>query len=398
MTQKEFIVVHAKEHNWDSSKVRELHIKYCNENNVPCDFSSFARRFRELKAERKVEIPDKPKTIEQKISDFNVKDEMSILRSENKLLLDKLVDVERIIQACEKAVQVYQPFSAPEFKSIPKGNREALLSIGDIHYGEIVSSADTMGIGGYNMSIAKKRLEQVFALAIDSANELGVDVLNIALIGDMIDGIIQHDSLLGMETGVVESIIQIADYIAQLIREASKQFPTIKVVCVPGNHGRILYAGKPNNKKYVEFNFDTLVYNFVKKELAAIVPDFQIPKSIFTIMPIMDTKVFVTHGHIFGGGGNGYSVVPNNIGKNMAKLNSLVGKIGKNVDFSICGHFHVAIETLSFDLIPVYISGSLVGGDEYSINQLCRSSKPSQGFWAIEKGIGIKYHSNLTVD
>ena len=58
----------------------------------------------------------------------------------------------------------------------------------------------------------------------------------------------------------------------------------------------------------------------------------------------------------------------------------------------------MATQTLSFDMVPVYISGSLVGGDEYSINQLCRGSKPSQGFWVIERGIGVKYHSDLIVE
>ncbi len=396
MTQKEYILSHAQDHNWDSNKMRDLHKSFC-EKHGNCSYASFSRRFRELKVEPK-QLLEKPKTIDEKISDFNLKDENKILRNENKMLLDKLVDVERIINSCERAITVYEPFSQPELEISKNVEREALLSIGDIHYGETVREEETMGIGNYDMVIAKKRIEKVFASAIHNAKELGITTLNIAFIGDIIDGIIQHDSLIGAEAGVVENIIQVADYLAQLVREASKQFSLIRATCVPGNHGRILYAGKPNNKKYVEFNFDTLVYHFIKKELAQIVPNFEIPKSIFTIMPIMDTKVFVTHGHIFGKGGDGYQPIPNNVSKNMAKLNSLIGTIGQKVDFAICGHFHTAIQTLSFDMIPVYVSGSLVGGDDYSINQLCRSGAPSQGFFCIERGVGIKYHSNIKAD
>ena len=73
---------------------------------------SFSRRFKKGSKLEPKQLLEKPKTIDEKIFDFNLKDENKILRNENKMLLDKLVDVERIINACERAITVYNLFLA----------------------------------------------------------------------------------------------------------------------------------------------------------------------------------------------------------------------------------------------------------------------------------------------
>jgi len=313
-------------------------------------------------------------------------------RKELNYYKSKNVSMDSFIDILKEAVEEYIPIDKiPRVNPIPiNPNREALVTLCDIHWAEVVDKKEMMGLNEYNIEIAKKRIDKLFSAVIGNALELNIDTINLALLGDMITGIIHEEVIRNAEVPTVESVLTVGDYLSQHIQNLSKHFSEINLYCVCGNHGRIL-PGKPYFKKYSDYNFDTLIFETMQRQLKNITNKFVIAKSPFLIAEILDQKVFMTHGHIFGGGGNGYQPIPNNISKNMAKLSSLMDKIGYPVDFALCGHWHTETQTLSFDMIPVHVSGSIVGGDEYALGKLCRSNEPSQLFFCIEKGTGIKY-------
>lgn len=344
--------------------------------------------------------------IGDKKKEVKLQNEVKLLKAENKELVANAVTYDNAKDIFNTVVKEYAPleldaeFVKPKKKGAKK--REVVLYISDIHWGDKVSKKEINGINEYDISIAKERIDSYFAQVKEMITEWGITDATIVLNGDIVEGYIQPDSVRNADIHAVSGVLTVADYLSAHIAETRKYLKKINIYAMVGNHGRMLYAGKPNQKNYVEFSLDALVYNFMKKELKGVVEKFVIPDSIFYVVPVLDRHMLVTHGHTCKGGGNGYQPIPNSISKNITKMIGLVAqsvfehikKEHYKVDFALIGHFHIPTETYTFDMTPVYVNGSPKGADEFSVQALGKASPPAQRLFYLEEGYGnhgVKY-------
>ena len=114
----------------------------------------------------------------------------------------------------------------------------ALLFLSDLHFGERV---EINGIEVFNLEIAKERLHSIVSQFILAPELDGyeVDECVVILGGDIIDGEMIFPAQSFESEGHVFHQVQDAARILWLeLSVLSKYFKTVRVYCVPGNHGR----------------------------------------------------------------------------------------------------------------------------------------------------------------
>ncbi|MFW5752102.1 MAG: hypothetical protein ACOCW8_02060 [bacterium] len=325
-----------------------------------------------------------------------LKDKIRILESENKTLIKQEVSYERIMEILEDAVSTYKPFSKPsKFFKKSSNDRWGVAILSDWHVDEIVDIDQMHGINEYSVAIAKERIHQTFNRIIENGQQFGIDCLHLDFIGDMISGNI-HDLAENAEMHIIQQIIAVADYTSQEVQRLSQYFKTITAIGIAGNHSRI--HPKPYFKRKNTMNFEMLMYEFIKRECKDIIQEFIIPESPFYVHNINGTNVLSMHGDQIRGG-SGLSSVPGNLSRDVSLLDGVLRQVNKPFDVVHMGHLHSFNVTRSFSGAKVIMNGSLIGGNEFSINAIKKSEQPSQTFYIVDKNYaGIpKYIDQMTV-
>lgn len=334
-----------------------------------------------------------------------VETELKRTKLETNRLKDAFVEYSKVYDLVNEAITSFTPVETMPL-SLRIGNyheeREAILVISDVHLQEVVEPMQMMGINEYNTEIALERLAYLFERATEQCRDLGITRITVALGGDLIGGTIHEELIRSSDISAVKAIMVMSDFLATEIRELKKYFSYVSVQGVVGNHGRIL-AGKPYFNDYVKWNWETLILTWIKDRLEGVVDFISFPESVFCLFDVLGNKFLLTHGHTFGGGGNGYQTFPNGISKNASKLQGVIdnnsqaccdyfGVDNTKIDYFIIGHYHNAGSMLSFYRnIPVYINGSVKGADAFSLQKMSAGSKPSQKLIVVEAGVGVLY-------
>ena len=326
-----------------------------------------------------------------------LKDSIKVLRTELKHYQNAEVDSSLIIDALLPVIKTYERFSSPVMLKGSREDREGVLLLGDTHFDEKVYPEEIEDINEYNIAIAKKRLDLLFSSVTAIMDELSTKVLNIYFLGDMVSGMIHKELLIACELGIVETVMQLSNYIAQWIIRLSSQY-RIKCLGVVGNHGR--FSKKPHYKKKALSNFDYLLYKIINTQVKDHVEEFIIPKSAFKVTAILDYIFLTIHGDTFSGG-NGMAPISAAVNRDIAKLAGNMRRYKKgadDIDYVNMGHFHTDTETKSFDGIKIILNGSLIGPNEFSINKIKRAERPSQTFYIVERHKGLRYKDIIYLD
>lgn len=330
------------------------------------------------------------------VDSIKLKRKISVLEQEVNNLKNQHADYSILVDTLNEVVEIYEPWKSPVFiKSKSNNIREVVALYSDLHAGEIVSLEETHGINEYNQHIMKRRIDSFFNQIVEYADEVGSSVINFKMLGDLINGEIHEELMINSDLDTIESLILVADYTSQWIRNLSKHFSEIKILGVSGNHGR--FHKKPSFKKRNILNFDYLAYEFMKRELKNVVKEFYVPKSPFSIHEILGFRFFSTHGEMFKGG-TGLSPQSGTWGRDIEKLNGVYKSTG-GFQYAEFAHFHTPIlETLSFSGISIITNGSIKGGDEFSLGAVKSSSRPAQIVYTVEENYGTKFLTKLFLD
>lgn len=164
--------------------------------------------------------------------------------------------------------------------------------------------------------------------------------LNLCFAGDIIEGILGHapqrDS-----APLTEQIVAAAQMLFSVTRYLAAAFPSVSVICVPGNHGRnkLVHEGRALSTKWD--SFETVLYGFIKAQCAPLQNvHFSIPKAPAVVLPLFDRAALITHGDTelalkspaASGGKNSW-------GTALSKMNSQ-NTYGRRIDLLAAGHFH----------------------------------------------------------
>ncbi|HEY2004100.1 MAG TPA: hypothetical protein VGH44_03200 [Candidatus Saccharimonadia bacterium] len=262
---------------------------------------------------------------------------------------------------------------------------ELVLMLGCWHIGEIVDAGETVGIGQYDLAIARARALDIAQQAIRYRKErLGqyrVTKLHVVSLGDMMRGLIN-----GVDAGTVRMVTQLTelvDIMTEVMMMLAMSFERIEFTAVPGNHGlstmQEVFKGKAKD------NYDTLAAEMLRRILAQ-QPNIRwhIPVSPFAEVRVGQATFLAMHGDSL----KALKGLPQyGMREGYLRLRAMVDQTQRDARTArnpadpyhlVTAHFHdpmfvhVAADNA---LISV---GSLVGGNELGINAVGDAKPPSQ--------------------
>jgi len=277
------------------------------------------------------------------------------------------------------------------FKSKTKNTPEEVgLILSDAHIGQEILKEETGGLSEYNLDIFKERVDRLKTATAEIV-ELhsclyDLPILNIFCLGDMVAGMNDagawNQNYINLP--IYEQFVEGTDAIAGMINYWLGLFKEIKFFGVYGNHGRMGRRG--TEKEYV--NWDFLMYQFLMarfKDNPRV--HFTVPKTWWIFEKIQNHKFLIVHGDNMRG--ETWPARALNIYES-----KMMGILKDVPDYTIAGHYHSTAE-LSTNHGRVFLNGSFVGGDIYSLKDLQRSSKPEQKIFGIHGKRGVTWAYNL---
>lgn len=291
-------------------------------------------------------------------------------------------------------------FSAPtrplkiHRRETTSGLREgtAVVLASDWHIEEVVDPMKIAGRNAYNLDIAQARATRFFQgvewLANFARNEFTLREIVLWLGGDLMSGHIHEELMETNELSPAETILKLRDMLVggiDYLLEDPK-LECLKIPCSFGNHGRT--TQKFRSKTGAENSFEWLLYNVLawhyEKEPRV---QFAVDKSRHQYVEAYDFRLHFHHGDTvrFWGGVGGLSIPLN---KRIPKWDNVLRS-----DYHHIGHFHQAI-----DLGRVLVNGSLIGYNEYAMDQGCDFEPPQQMFYVLDSKRGKCLPTPIWVD
>jgi hypothetical protein len=341
----------------------------------------------------------KARTVEQALRDENafLKTELRAAARETNLAARLLADTEAAIPQLPPAAPLWDPdLTATGGKTI----ETALQFISDLHPFEDVSIERTRGLNEYTPDIAAQRMATLVASHASIVQKFRVGAyefpeLVIALGGDMHPGTI-HDlerhSLKG--SNAVLHAVGSAWLLAQTIRELSRLYPKTYVFGVPGNHGRLPDARRMQQKDPTR-NWDYLIYLMLPVMLGQQSGiEFWFPDSYAAQVEIRGFNFLLNHGHEIKSWGG----IPwYGISRYIDRTNAVEAARSNKIDYHLLAHFHEHV-AMPHAAGETFVNGSVIGGNDFSLNGLMKMSRPHQLFFGVHEKFGVTHRWPLRLD
>lgn len=285
----------------------------------------------------------------------------------------------------EEATQTYLKSLKLDKKS--QDSCRSLCTIwSDQHFGMTVDKEEMAGVNKFNWVIGARRLgmlcEQIATYKIEKRNVH--KELVIFLLGDNIAGVI-HDQEGSSIDLITYQLAGTTSYYVQALNYLKPFFPKIRVICQPGNHGRVMHKKSKDRAMLNKFDsFENIVFNalshvFAHDPKVAI----NVTKAPYSIVTVQEHKVFATHGDtVFQTGNPGKTVAIAKIEEKVNKVNAEQIAQGKKPFEMFCtGHVHHPLFTHVGSGVKIIINGCLVGTDPFALGVEIQSSQPVQVLW-----------------
>lgn len=258
------------------------------------------------------------------------------------------------------------------------GNNDLLICISDVHMGEETCNY----FGAYNSDIAKQRLDKYLQEILKIQERHGSENATVAMLGDMISGIIHITVQVGNRENLIDQIKIISELLTSFIYELSTHFKKVNICSVSGNHSRV--SKKDDALK--DERLDDLVFFIMQKSLA------HLDNVDFREYDSLDTSIACTE--ICG---REYILVHGDYDKptesGVMRLCTMVGTFPEAI---VMGHRHSPAYS-EINGIKVIQSGCLSGsGGDYCIQQRLTGSPSQMVCVCDKKGVQTVYPINLS--
>lgn len=319
-----------------------------------------------------------------------------LLRQENerlRRLIKRRDSIEDII--CRTIGEAYidpPSFKIPEPPKLltPKGVdvEIAVLHYSDAQIGKVTPT--------YNTSVAEDRLMKLIQKTIQITNvrrtSAKIEEIHLYLGGDIVEGeqIFEHQPH-EIDSSVFEQSIKAgSEMIVRAILLLLKNFKKVKVICVPGNHGR---NGKYGGGGHKDTNWDSVCYatvrrillgspSFPRNELKGRLV-FEDDYNWYAVDRIFDWGCLVVHGDQISGGTAGFPL--NGANK---KAWGWIDSIDQPWDFLFFGHFHT-YASFTLNKRIVLANGTTESDNAYAQEQLAATGWPCQRLCFFNKKHGL---------
>jgi len=269
-------------------------------------------------------------------------------------------------------------FPAMELPITFESKKEMLILLSDWHIGLEFRNE----FGFFNLDEAGVRLDELLAAIREKKKLHGCDICNVAVMGDMISGIIKPGILVANRESAMRQVMLAAEMLSKFLGELCSYFGEVNFVSVAGNHSR-MEASK--DKAIKDDRLDDVIAWYVKASLRHL-PNFKPRDEVDNTVAelgICGKLYFFAHGdhdEITQAG--------------ISKLAFLLGEI----PYAVCvGHKHYPMMT-EVNGVKVIQNGCLPGsGDDHTI-EMRLSGKASQTILICdEDGIDAYYPVRLEV-
>lgn len=301
--------------------------------------------------------------------------------SEDRSQLLKLVKQaawqDRVLEAIrDAAAKPLKPL--PQVKYAGGGEREFMLQLSDLQYGEHLTVQQSGGLGRYSSELAEERLSMLADKVLAVQERERVKRLNIATLGDMVEGTtIYASQAFYTDKNVVEQTIDGGRAVAQFIRKVSTGFDEVVVDSVLGNHGRIDKAMPVNS------NMDVMLMKYAEA-LIADVKNVRMrvhEKTWYAVVERFGKRYLLVHGDDVTLSLEGFK-------REVRRWRDLVGQ----VDTVLIGHHHTSIVTKS-----LIVNGSFVGPSEFSLKNMREGGDATQNLLTVGR-VGVEVIRPLSLE
>jgi predicted phosphodiesterase len=317
--------------------------------------------------------------------------ELRHLRSKYQALAKRTALGDRIVEVARDCITAF-PAPPPRPRLVTPNAfsdvEDAVLVYSDWHTGEVISPSETLNIGNYNKHVMARRVEYMTEKFIHITrmhrSTAKVDKAWVLCLGDICSGTL-HDLEKTADADIFEQVLIAAYVLAQSVYEISKEFSSVVVVGVPGNHGRM--TEKPATKRYF-INWDTIAYQlaalFLQKVLNV---EFRIPKSRVALVNINGHPYVVTHGDMGKG----------NLQNKAHLINDMLAYSGEHAEGVIVGHLHKPNIEESLNG-PLVTNGTLAGASEFGVGRMAVACRPSQFILGVHNRQGLSFRYPVWLD
>lgn len=348
-------------------------------------------------------------TVESTLDDdITLKSNSHWRREFNKLLkkYDKLAERS---SAVDQLVQDIKDVAPVSYKSAPRviaatrkrstsSPQSAVFVLSDTHVGKVVTPDQTLGFGCYNFTSFLARLryceESIKSILADHVTT-DVDELVLPILGDMLDGALNHGAEVGQHHTLFEQYFAAGHAIGQLIRNLSAVVPKVRIYTAVGNHTRWQNQRKmPTDNRYS--NLDQFLYAY----LEALTKDLKNVEWNLNFQPfcIFDVQNFVfhgSHGDHLRGGDKALGIPNHAVGRSISATSQLFGKAGKtSPQYYLTGHLHRSI-SLPHATGQFIVNGGFPGVDNYGLMSNFQPVDPTQKFFMVHPKFGISASYDL---
>jgi hypothetical protein len=250
-------------------------------------------------------------------------------------------------------------------KSKDKVERHLNLMLSDLHFGANLKKREFPY--AYGQTEYARRLAKVMAETAEFKPQYrSSTILNMNLLGDIIQGALAHDKRDG--DPIAEQAATAIHLLTQAITFASAHFWKVVVRCTPGNHGRILsrHEDRAFNGKWD--SFETIIYYAVKQAVAHLKNvEVHIPYEPYFTYDVFGEHLLFTHGDTVVNVGNpGRSINVRSLDQQISKLNA-TRPTGEQFKIVGVGHVHVASRVKLGSKVILMSNGPLTPPDGFAV-------------------------------
>lgn len=303
----------------------------------------------------------------QDIAARRTRDEMERLRARAKALEAQVIAHQNWQAKVDRlhAADV-RPASWPKPRPPSKKNiLTPILFTSDFQVGEVVRAAEIENINEYNSDIFAQRyqtmIEKTIMLAERNTGATGFNGIIYLRGGDAISGEIHEELAETNDLSAIPAVRLLQQQERAGIRRLKEKFGRVRVISIPGNHGRT--TKKSHAKRYAERNFETMLSWWLASSFESD-PNvtFWTPASGEAYFEADGWNFLLSHGDRMGSrGGQGFIGPAATIGRGHRQLQNNWARTGRPVDLVLTGHLHTSLK-----LEMGYANGALAGYNEYA--------------------------------
>lgn len=317
----------------------------------------------------------------------NARKGRSKVQKENKLLLEKLDQIEELPRKFEEIlktspIKVHKPVKQKVKKRKKIKDRTIVMHLSDTHFQAMIDAEEMGNINSYTNVEEARRLAFFTREVANYKLEHRADTdLVIAINGDILQGIIHDQEHTPLMTTQIACGLHL---LSQCISYLANEFKSVRVLCTVGNHARFMHKSNKGRQSQAKWDsFATILHIGLKYALASHENvEFEIPATPYVYTKILGHNYLFLHSDtVLSVGYPGKSI---NTGAAKDKINDLKEGIGP-IDVVSVGHVHCDTRSILNNGVTLITNGSMSGLDPFALSIGITANNPTQQMWEVTK-------------